>query len=64
MKNYKNYEDSPVPLPRLRVNEAIEPVHLFMLFVMWFSGITVGSIGFLIELGLGVKGRRGSSIIE
>ena len=53
LKNYNNYEDSPIPLPKLRVNEALQITQLIMLFVLWGFGLTLGSLIFLMELGLG-----------
>ena len=58
LKNYNNYEDRPIPLPKLRPpDEALKLTQLIMLFVLWGFGMTLGSLTFLMELGLGVKAR-------
>ena len=39
-----------IPLPKVRVNEALGPEQLIMLWLIWACGITLGSLAFLLEL--------------
>ena len=57
LKNYNNYEDRPIPLQKLRNNEALEPTQLIMLFVLWAFGMTLGSLICLMELSVGVRAK-------
>ena len=44
-----------IPLPKQRHNEALKPVQLIMLFLLWGFGLTIGVFVFTVERAAGVK---------
>ena len=38
-----------IPLPKVRVGVALEPVQLIMLWMIWGGGITLGMMAFIFE---------------
>ena len=47
-----------IPLPKVRVNEALGPDQLITLWLIWACGITLGTLMFLLELTSLVKVRH------
>ena len=48
-----------IPLPNQRLEmKGLEPIQLFMLFLLWTGGIILGILAFLVEISVCSKGAR------
>ena len=47
-----------IPLPKQRLNEALKPVQLMMVFLLLAFGIALGILAFMVELMVGVKTKK------
>ena len=57
LDGYMNAEPL-IPLPKQRHNEALKPVQLIMLFLLWGFGLTIGVLAFLVEHAARVKAKQ------